>query len=55
MGEELDRPPLLWDLASAIARAGVDPSAPHSPLVAALRGMIADRRGSYRAAGTSAA
>ena len=36
---------LPGDLAAAVARAGVDPTAESRPLVAALRSAIADRRG----------
>lgn len=36
---------LLADLAAAVARTGVDPTAEPKPLIAALRSAIADRRG----------
>jgi hypothetical protein len=49
MGDEHDRPPLPWDLASAITCAGVDPSLPRSPLLEALRSAIADRGGYFSA------
>ena len=47
MSDDLDRPPLPWDLASAIARAGVDPSLPRAPLRTALREAIGERGGYF--------